>query len=434
MFLPDVAKNIISQVEKSGFSAYAAGATVREIAMNEIPVAFVMVTDAPKEIISSLFKRTIDNKNRNNSIVVIENKTAFEFFCPSDSSKSSEELIRDILYQFDFTINSMAYNESDGIIDYFGGMSDLKNKTIRLVNNSHLAIAEKPVRMLRAVRYSAQLGFEIDEKTVSDIKKCSMLIKRGSNDKIREELDKVLMSENPGSFRMMHELGILRYILPELDTCFYVPQRNKYHIYNVGDHITHAVMNTPEDITLRWAALLHDIGKPECKSVDANGIIHFYGHHRGSVRLASDILRRYKIDVQLSKDILTLIENHDVRIEPTPLGVKKMMARTGSDVFSKLLMLQEADNKAKNMKFFPDKKNKINDVRRIYQKVIAERHPFKLSDLVVNGRDLNKLGFRPGHEVSDTLQSLLEEVLINPELNNRDYLLQRAKYYRKKKH
>lgn len=434
MFLPDVAKNIISQIEKSGYHAYAAGATVREIVMNEMPVAFVMATDAPKEVIRSLFKRTIDNKNRNNSIVVMENKTAFEFFCPLNNKKPSKELIKDILYQFDFTINSMAYNETDGIIDYFGGMSDLENKTVRFVNNSHLAIAEKPVRMLRAVRYCAQLGFSIDEKTVADIKKCSMLIKRGSNDKIREELDKVLLSENPGAFKMMHELGILRYIMPELDTCFYVPQRNKYHIYNVGEHITHAVMNTPEDAVLRWAALLHDIGKPECKSVDSNGIIHFYGHHRGSVRLATDILRRYKIDAQVSKDILTLIENHDVRIEATPLGVKKMMARTGSEVFSKLLILQEADNKAKNMKFFPDKKNKINDVRRIYQKVIAERHPYKLSDLVVNGRDLNKLGFRPGHEVSDTLQSLLEEVLINPELNNRDYLIQRAKYYRKKKH
>ena len=192
-------------------------------------------------------------------------------------------------------------------------------------------------------------------------------------------------------------------------------------------------MSTPGDPAIRWAALLHDIGKPRCKSTDASGTIHFYGHHRESVRLAGDILRRLKVDAQLSKDILVLIENHDVRIDPSPQGVKRMMMRTGADVFPKLLILQEADNMAKNMKFFQDKLNKLNDIRKIYQKVVAERHPYRISDLAINGRDLNKLGFCAGHEIGDTLLKLLEEVMIDPSLNTRDYLMMRARVYKKKR-
>ena len=260
-----------------------------------------------------------------------------------------------------------------------------------------------------------------------------VLIKRASHDKVREELDKILMSENPGIFIKMHELGILKHSMPELDISFSVAQRNKYHIYNVGEHIVNAVKCTPNDAAVRWAALLHDIGKTECKSVDSNGIIHFYGHHRESVRLGGEILRRLRVDEQLKKEILILIENHDVRIEPTPQGVKKMMMRTGKEIFPKLLLLQEADNRAKNMKFFQDKLNKINDVRRIYQKVVAERHPYKISDLALNGRDLNKLGFKAGHEIADMLQKLLDEVLIDPALNTREYLLLRTKQLRRKR-
>ena len=254
-----------------------------------------------------------------------------------------------------------------------------------------------------------------------------MLIKRATNDKIREELDKILLSQNPAEIQQLHTLGLMLYILPEVDLCFTVPQRNKYHIYNVGEHIMHAVKNAPDDIIIRWAALLHDIGKPDSKSIDSNGIIHFYGHHRQSVRLASEILRKFRFDQQQQKDILTLIENHDVRIDTTLIGVKKMMSRTGQELFAKLLLLQEADNSAKNEKYLKEKLNKINETRKLYLKIVAERQPYRISDLVVNGRDLNKLGFRPGHEIGDTLQELLEEVMINPNLNTKEYLISRAK-------
>ncbi len=432
--LNETALLVIKKIEHDGYKAFIAGATVRELIMSETPVAYVLITTATTARIKALFRKTVDNRLHNNSVTVIENKTAFNIFCSNNSDSSNQNNdIKKLLSCFDFTINSMAYSPDTGIIDHFNGMTDISNKTIRLVDSSQQAISEKPIRMLRAVRYSALLGFRLDPQTELDIKKYSILIKKASNDKIREEFDKILMTDNPGVIMDMNELGLLKHIIPELDICFSVPQKNKYHIYNVGEHIIHAVMSTPNDTVIRWAALLHDIGKPICKSVDANGIIHFYGHHRESVRLATEILRRLKVDNQLTKEILVLIENHDVRIEPTPQGVKRMMMRTGSDVFPKLLILQEADNMAKNMRFFQDKLNKLNDIRRIYQKVLAERHPYRISDLAINGRDLNKLGFRAGHEIGDTLLKLLEEILIDPGLNTREYLLMRARIYRKKR-
>ena len=427
--LIEAAQSLLNKFQNIGYSAYIAGGTVRELVMHELPAAYTIVTDAPREIIKRLFRKSIDDYNKKECITAIEKKTAFDIYCVTDKYPTIDSL----LSGFDFTVNSMAYNPQSGLHDPFGGMDDIKSGIIKFTSLSYDGILQKPIRLLRAVRYCAQLGFGLSDETEREIKRLALLIRKAENNRVREELDKILMSQNPGVFIKIHELGLLKYILPELDVCFYVPQKNKYHIYNVGEHIITAVTKSPNDPAIRWAALLHDIGKPECKSTDSNGIIHFYGHHRESVRLAGDIMRRLRMDSQLAHDILVLIENHDVRIEPTPVSVKRMMSRTGAELFEKLIELQEADNAAKNPKYLSDKLSKLNDAKKIYQKVTAERHPYKINDLAVNGRDLNKLGFRPGHEIGDTLQMLLEEVFIDPGLNTREYLLSRARKYKRKR-
>lgn len=431
--ISETALYVIKKLENSGCISYIAGSSVRELLMGENPSSYVIITNACTSKVKTLFKKTAENKHYNNSLTVIENKTSFSIICNNNPYQSdiTKEMTR-LLKGFDFTFNAIAYNPRTGIFDPFGGLSDISSKTVQFTDHSQSAISEKPINMLKALRYTAALQFKLENATSAEIRKYAILIKKASNDKIREEIDKILMSDNANVFMDMNNLGLLKYIIPELDLCFTVPQKNRFHIYNVGEHIIHAVVCTPEDLAVRWAALLHDIGKPRCKSTDSSGTIHFYGHHRESVRLAGDILRRFRVDSQLSKEILLLIENHDVRIEPSPQSVKKMMMRTGGDLFPKLLVLQEADNMAKNMRFFQDKLNKLNDIRKIYQTVIAERHPYKVSDLAINGRDLNKLGFCAGHEIGDTLLKLLDEVMIDPSLNTREYLLSRARVYRKK--
>lgn len=437
------ARKILSALNQKGYDAYIVGGAIRDLIMGRTPHDYDIATSALPNQIKSIFPCTIDTGIKHGTVTVMDSHASFEVttFRTDGEYKDTRhpedvKFISDVkgdMLRRDFTINALAYNENEGVIDCVGGLDDIKNKVIRCVGEPEVRFKEDALRMLRAIRFSVVLGFEIEERTKTAIKKYSILIKKVSAERIREELEKILRSENPGGIIMLHQLGLLKYIIPELDVCFSVNQRNKYHLYNVGEHIIHAVAKTPEDITIRWAALLHDIGKPLCKSVDANGIIHFYGHHHESVRLADDILRRLRLDNDSRKNILTLIENHDIRIEPSLVGVKRIMARLGADLFAKLLLLQEADNSAKNPKFLPDKLAKINDVRVIYRKVLSERQPYVTSDLIINGRDLIKIGFRAGREIGDTLRCLLDEVLINPSLNNRDYLMMRAKQLKKKK-
>jgi tRNA nucleotidyltransferase (CCA-adding enzyme) len=325
----------------------------------------------------------------------------------------------------------MMYSPNEGLLDFFGGMDDIERRVIRCVGNPETRFREDALRMLRAVRFKAALDFTIDADTEKAIKKCALLIKKVSAERIRDEFNKILLSEHPDYIRDLHRLGLLRYIMPELERCFGEPQKNKYHIYDVGEHIMHTVVNTPPDYTLRWAALLHDTGKPCCPSVDQNGIIHFYGHHRESRRIAVDVLHRLRLDSDSIRDISLLVEHHDYRVDANPTAVKRMMAKTGAELFEKLLILQKADNMAKSPKHLPEKLRRINSGLDIYREIIASKQPYRISDLVVNGRDLMNIGYRQGREIGDVLKALLDEVIINPSLNKRAYLLQRAKEIRR---
>ncbi len=437
------ARWIIRGLEQAGFCGYVVGGAVRDLVMNKAPHDFDIATDAAPEQIKRIFAKTYDTGIQHGTVTVIEDKIAYEVTTFREESgytdgrhPGSVRFIRDLaadLARRDFTVNAMAYNDTTGLIDNFTGLADIQKKIIRCVGEPETRFMEDALRMLRAVRFAAVLGFQIAPDTAKAIKKCAVLIKKVSAERIREEFNKILLSDRPSDFRILHKLGLLQYMIPELDTCFFVDQHNKYHIYNVGEHIMHAVQATPPDLILRWAALLHDVGKPRCMSRDQNGIIHFYGHHRESMEIGTDILHRLRFDRDSMRDILVLVENHDVRIEPSPPAVKRMMARTGGNLFEKLLLLQEADNKAKNPNFLRDKLARLAEVRRIYREVLAEGQPYLVSDLVINGRDLIKLGFKAGREIGDTLRLLLDEVLVNPAMNNREYLLGRAKELRRKR-
>lgn len=443
IFLNNGAKRILKILEAAGFSAYVVGGAVRDSLMGAVPSDTDIATSARPQQVKALFGHTIDTGIKHGTVTVIENKTGYEvttFRCESDyrDSRRPEHVayITDIhtdLKRRDFTINAMAYRPGEELIDDFGGTEDLKNGIIRTVGVPEERFKEDALRMLRAVRFAACLNFEIEPETYKAIKKCSVLIKNISAERILGEMNKILLSDYPGKIRLLYDTGLLRYIISDLCVCFETEQNNKYHIYNVGDHIIKAVENTPNDLILRWAALLHDIGKPESKSKDANGIYHFYGHHRESVKMADSILHRLRMDNDSIHDILILIENHDVRIDSGDVAVKRMMARTGEQLFLKLLILQEADNRAKNPSFLPEKLARLDSVYNKYQRIIAEGQPYTMQHLKINGRDLIKLGFKTGREVGDTLKGLLDEVLIDPSLNSREYLIKRAIQMKRKR-
>lgn len=442
IILPDSVISILSRLETGGFSAYIAGGAVRDMLMDKTPHDYDIATSARPKEVKSLFKRTIDTGIKHGTVTIVENKNSYEVTTFRHDGEYADgrhpqsvtfvEDVREDCARRDFTINAMMYNPWSGILDYFGGQDDIERGLIRCVGDPETRFKEDALRMLRAVRFSAVLSFKIEDATWKAIKKCAVLIKKVSGERILEELNKILLSENPDYIRKLHECGLLRYIMPELERCFGEPQKNKYHVYDVGEHIMQTVKYTPKDIVLRWAALMHDIGKPCCSSTDQNGLIHFYGHHRESGRIAVDLLHRLRMDNDTIRDIAVLVENHDVRVEPAQPAVKRMMARTGEILFEKLMLLQTADNMAKNTEYFPEKKKRIDKVYQIYKEILAERQPYLISHLAVNGKDLIRMGYKPGREIGDVLKRLMDEVIINPKLNNREYLLRLTKEYKRK--
>lgn len=441
--LPDNVTAIISRLEANGFSAYAAGGAVRDIIMDRPPNDYDIATSATPGEIKGIFPKTIDTGLKHGTVTVVYNKAGYEVTTYRRDGEYRDgrhpenvEFVkspREDAARRDFTINAMLYNPSGVLLDYFDGREDIKRRLVRCVGNPEKRFKEDALRMLRAVRFCAQLSFRIEESTWRAIKKCAMLIKKVSAERICAEINKILLSDNPDYIRKLHECGILVYIMPELDRCFGEPQRNKYHIYDVGEHIMQTVKNTPADLTLRWAALMHDTGKPLCSSTDQNGIIHFYGHHRESCAISIDLMHKLRMDNDTIRDVAVLVENHDVRIEPVLSAVKRMMARTGETLFDKLLVLQLADNMAKNPLYIGEKKKRIDNARALYNEILASRQPYLVSHLAVNGKDLIKLGYRPGREIGDTLKKLIDEVIIDPALNNRDFLLAEAKELRKRR-
>ena len=441
--ISDGAKSILERLNNAGFRSYVAGGAVRDLIMNKMPNDYDIATDAKPDDVKKLFRKTIDTGIKHGTVTVIENGEGYEITtfrkdgAYSDNRHPSEiEYVKDKridCLRRDFTINAMMYNPESGLVDFFCGRRDIRKHIIRCVGKPEDRFKEDALRMLRAVRFKAQLGFEIEERTELAIRKYAVLIKKVSKERILDELNKILLSDNPDCVRDLHRLGLLKFILPELERCFGEKQRNKFHIYDVGEHIMQTIKNTPPDLILRWAALLHDTGKPCCSSVDSNGIIHFYGHHRESRRITVDVLHRLHMDSNSIRDIALLVENHDYRVDPSFGAVKRMMSKTGADLFEKLLTLQKADNAAKNPELLPEKLKRIDGGLEIYREVLAKNQPYRVTDLVLNGRDLMEIGYRQGKEIGDTLKALLDEVIIRPELNTRAYLVKRAKEMRQKR-
>lgn len=439
--LPGDVSDILSLLEKNGFEAYVAGGAVRDLLMGKTPNDFDIATAAPPKEVKKIFRKTVDTGIKHGTVTAVINGTGYEITTfrtdgnYTDSRRpenvSFVKSVKEDCARRDFTINAMMYNPRTGVLDFFDGRGDLKRGVIRCVGNPEKRFFEDALRMLRAVRFSAALSFEIDDQSRRAVEKYASLIRFVSKERIFEELNKIILSPNPDYFRTLNKLGLLHYIMPELERCFDEPQRNKYHIYDVGEHIMQTVKYTPADLVIRWAALMHDIGKPCCSSTDKNGVIHFYGHHRESRILAVDILHRLHMDNDTIKKIAVLVENHDIRIDAVPAAVKRTMARTGEELFQKLLILQKADNHAKNPKYYPEKLKRINSIEEVYKTILAEGQPYLVQHLKINGNDLIKLGFKPGKDIGEALKILAEEIIINPSLNRRAYLIKRSKELRK---
>jgi tRNA nucleotidyltransferase (CCA-adding enzyme) len=297
---------------------------------------------------------------------------------------------------------------------------------------------EDALRILRAIRFSAQLGFAIEEETLKAIRDKAAHLSHISAERIRAELTKLLLSEHPDRLRTLYETGITAVILPEFDRMMVTPQKNIHHIYNVGEHTIRAVEEVAEGpgrdhftiaerSVLRWTMLLHDIEKPSTISLGKDGQNHFYGHQEKGAITAKNILKRLKFDNDTLDSVTHLIRWHDYRFVLTPAGMRKAAAKIGRDYMELLFEVNRADTSAKNPEHTQEKFEKLKEARKLYAQILDKQECVSLKELAVNGRDLIEEGFQPGKELGDFLNRLLEAVIEHPELNQKETLLEMVK-------
>lgn len=433
IILPDKVKRIINTLGAEGYEAYAVGGCVRDSILGKKPQDWDITTSARPEQVKALFAHTIDTGIQHGTVTVMLGHEGFEVTTyridgEYEDARHPKEvlftpnLIED-LKRRDFTINAMAYNEKNGMVDVFDGLGDLECGVIRCVGNADERFSEDALRMLRAVRFAAQLGFVIEDETQQAICALAPNLAKVSAERIQLELVKLLVSPHPEYIRNAYEMGLTQVFLPEFDRMMHVEQNNPYHIYTVGEHTLEALKNTPPDKVLRLTMLLHDVAKPDCKTTDERGIDHFYEHQQAGADMAKKILRRLKFDNDTIDEVYALIQWHDDSPALSERNVRRAIHRAGAKHYPKLFDVKRADIMGKN----PERREHmffyLQRYERIYQKIIEKGQCLEIKDLAVNGNDLLAVGMKQGRQIGEVLKALLEHVLDEPELNTKEQLL-----------
>lgn len=435
--LPDRVRYIIAKLEAAGYEAYAVGGCVRDSLLGRKPNDWDVTTSAKPQQIKAVFRHTIDTGIQHGTVTVMLDREGFEVTTyridgEYEDSRHPKEviftanLIED-LKRRDFTINAFAYNDQSGIVDAFDGMEDLERGVIRCVGEAAERFGEDALRMLRAVRFSAQLGFSIAEETRAAIRELAPSLSHISAERIQAELVKLLLSAHPDYMRDAYELGITAVVLPELDAAFATQQHNPHHQYTVGEHLMQCLLHTRADRSLRIAALLHDIGKPLVRTTDEEGIDHFYGHVEESERMALDILKRLKFDNDTIDKVQKYVRYHDYKPEPDARSVRRAVNKIGEAYFPQVLEIRRADALAQSSCQRAEKLARIDETARLYAEIMAKNQCISLRTLEITGNDLIALGVPKGRRIGEILNRLLDDVLQEPENNVHEYLIEKAK-------
>lgn len=433
--LPIKVKTIIDTLETAGHEAYAVGGCVRDSILGRVPQDWDITTSARPEQVKELFERTIDTGIRHGTVTVLLEREGFEVTTyridgEYEDARHPKEVIFtgnlvEDLKRRDFTINAMAYNEKEGLVDVFDGIGDMQRKVIRCVGEAEERFTEDALRMLRAVRFGAQLGFSIEKKTRDAIVKLAPSLKKISAERIQAELVKLLVSDHPGEVRTLYETGISREIFPWLDEMMDTPQNNPHHCYNVGEHTIHTLESIEADKVLRLTMLFHDMAKPLCKSVDDKGVYHFKGHPGESARMAKQVMRKLKFDNDTIDKVTSLVLWHDDNPPVTPANIRRAIWRIGPRQFPDIFLVKRADTMGKSGYQREEKLAYIDAYERQYQKIMEAKECISLKMLAVTGADLIAAGMKPGREIGEGLEYLLQLVLEHPEYNTREILLEK---------
>lgn len=435
--LPNKVLLIIENLQMHGYEAYAVGGCVRDCILAKKPQDWDITTSAKPGEIKKLFRRTVDTGIEHGTVTVLLGKDSFEVTtyridgAYEDNRHPAEVLFTDKLEEDlkrrDFTINAMAYNDEVRLVDVFGGMKDLNRHLIRCVGDARERFSEDALRILRAVRFSAQLDFPIEPFTSEAMRELAPTLANISAERIRAELLKILLSNHPERLQDACELGITKVILPEWDEMVGIEQNTPHHKYDVAQHTIHALKSVKKDRILRLTMLFHDMGKPLMKTTDENGRDHFKGHALVSEEIARTVMHRLKFDNDTIKKVTRLVCYHDYRIEATIQNVRRAMNRIGVELFPYYLAVRLADVKAQSPYQRREKIENIIRMRELYQEVLYQGQCVSLKDLAVSGKDLMQIGMKPGREIGNMLTELLEWVIDDPDCNKKEILCEYVK-------
>lgn len=409
MHLPEDVKFIIETLNSHGYEAYAVGGCVRDSILNRIPEDWDITTSAMPEETKTLFKRTFDTGIEHGTITVLLNGVGYEVTTyridgTYEDSRHPTEVsftrnLQEDLLRRDFTINAMAYNEQDGLVDIFGGMKDLQDGIIRCVGDAHARFGEDALRILRAIRFAAQLGFHIEEETKQGIRELAYTLRNISAERIQVEMVKLLMSQHPEHIQLAYELDVTAVIFPEWDE-----RKDKAHALQTLQVI-------PCHKAVRLAVVLH----------------------RGQGDdIPRQVLRRWKFDNETLKATCKLVKYYDYEIDPTAVQVRRAMNEIGVALFPYYLEIRNADILAReasgkmkdieltNIAVLKENNQKICE---LYKEIIEKEQCITLKQLAVKGTDLLSCGVNQGKEIGSVLQELLDIVLEKPQCNTKEYLI-----------
>lgn len=443
IFVPKEVNFIINTFYKNNYEAYMVGGCVRDSILGVTPKDYDLTTSAKPETTILLFNKTIPTGLKHGTITILINNNPYEVTTfRTDGSyldnrrPSSVNFVTDIkddLSRRDFTINALAYNEIAGLIDYFNGVNDINNKLIRCVGDADKRFKEDALRMLRAIRFSCQLSFDIEISTLNAIKKNYLLISNISKERIRDELCKILISPNPSKgIKLLQETNLLEVILPDINSLVGFSSKCSNHNRNVFSHTLKVIDNTNDNLILRLSALFHDVGKINTLTPLNNGSFYgFPGHCLEGSIMAKKILSNLRFDNNTIEIVCKLIEHHlvlNVDTMPTKYEVKKLLNSVGKDNMPLLFALQRADIKSLNN---PEPfLKKVSYTESLANEIIKNKEPLIVKDLDITGKDLiSILGIKPGKLIGETLNHLLEKVLENPDLNSKESLLKLGKLF-----
>ncbi|MBR3869698.1 MAG: HD domain-containing protein [Clostridia bacterium] len=433
--IPNDVKAVMDILTDSGYKAYVVGGCVRDSIMGREPNDWDVTTDADPEQIKELFAdfKTVDTGIKHGTVLIVSGKkpvetTTFRIDGEYSDNRHPDKVtftknVCDDLARRDFTINAMAYNETDGLIDPFDGQSDIKNKIIRCVGDADTRFSEDALRIMRAVRFSSVLGFSIEEKTAESIIRNENLLSGIACERITAELIKLLSGDNV--FNVLSEFrSVIGVFIPELKLEFDFKQFGNKHGYDVWMHTVHTVNNIENDPILRLTMLLHDTGKIATHAIDENGNSTFKNHAAVGGVIAENILRRLKFSKEYINTVSFLVSIHDKEVPETRVQVKEYIRDLGEENFIRLMKIRRAD-KSGLAKGYRDITDKLLFAYSTFDDVMNNNEPYSLSQLAVNGNDIKK--YVSGSEIKDVLNYLLETVIHDPEKNNRQTLIELAK-------